>query len=63
MTGCEAAVTQESTKTGPGNEVEKNMSEMNQFYIKGDTAQDLEGGKNREWPEMIRHQNRRRCCA
>jgi hypothetical protein len=57
------ATAQKSTKTVPGNDGEKNMSEMNLFYIRGDTAQDLEGGQNREWPEMIRHQNQRRCCA
>ena len=39
------------------------MGEMNLFYNKSDTAQDLEGGENREWPELIRHQNQRRCCA
>ncbi len=33
------------------------MSEMNLFYIKGDTVQDLEGGQNRERPEMIRRRN------
>ncbi len=39
------------------------MSEMNLFYIKGDTVQDFEDGQNRERPEMIRRQNQRRCCA
>jgi hypothetical protein len=46
MNGCEAAVTPKSTKPGPWNDGEKNMSEMNLFYIKGDTAQDLEGAQN-----------------
>ncbi len=30
-----------------GNDVEKNMSAMNPFYIKGKTAQNLDSGKSR----------------
>ena len=44
---------QKSTKTVPGNDVEKNMSEVNLFRIKGDTVKDLEDGQNREGPVMI----------
>jgi histidinol phosphatase-like enzyme len=40
-------VAQKSTKTVPGNDGKKNMSEMNLFYIIGDTAQDLEAGQSR----------------
>ena len=56
-------VAQKSTKTVSRNDGKKNMSEMNLFRIKGDTVQDLEGGQNRERPEMIRRQNQRRSCA
>lgn len=58
--GYEAVVAQKSAKTVPRNDVEKDMSEVNLFRIKGDTVQDLEGGQNRERPEMIRYQNERR---
>ena len=61
--GCEGEGAQKSTKTVPRNDGEKNMSKMNLFYIKGDTAQDLEDGQNQEKPEMIRRQNQRRRCA
>jgi len=30
-----------------GNDGKKNMSDMNLFYIEGDTAQDLEGWQSR----------------
>ena len=61
--GCEAAVTQKNTKAGPRNDGKKNMSEMNLFHIKSDAVLDLEGVQNRDWPEPIRHQNKRSCCV
>jgi|GEM_PF-6903474 len=63
MNGCEAAGAQKSAKIVPRDDGEKDMSEVNLFRIKGDIVQDLEGGQNRERPEMIRHQNQRRSCA
>jgi len=59
--GCEAVVAQKSAKTATENDGKKDMNEVNIFRIKRDTVQNLEGWKNRERPEMIRHQNQRRC--
>ena len=61
--GCEAVVAQKSTKTAPRNDVEKNMSEVNLFRIKGDTVQDLEDEQNQKGQVMICRRNQRRCRA
>ncbi len=40
-------IADDEVQSAGGNDVEKNMSAMNPFYIKGKTARDLDGGKSR----------------